>query len=207
METRLSRLAWGWCALSLSLTKTALSKRSYPKWNRIPTLLRFWFICRKRSAADHEVRIIVIGQPVTTTWSRGTKTSLGTPAICGSDRSLSAIAGRDQRDPATVAGISFLPFSTFVTTLVRGGENLYDGWMKDRKFAMISYNDGYWPISFLLETLDKETEESRVIYWCSRGSYFRIYSITAFGYVLLFSALCQRSFYRWLAHVRSQPGT
>ena len=44
--------------------------------------------------------------------------------------------------------------SPFVLALVSGGENLYDGWMKNPKSAMISCNDGFRPVSFLLETID-----------------------------------------------------
>lgn len=48
--------------------------------------------------------------------------------------------------------------SPFVMTLSHGGENLYDGWMKNRKSAMISCNDGFRPVSFLLETMDEEAD-------------------------------------------------
>ena len=48
--------------------------------------------------------------------------------------------------------------SPFVMTLAHGGENFYDGWMKNRKSAMISCNDGFRPVSFLLKALDEEAE-------------------------------------------------
>ena len=48
--------------------------------------------------------------------------------------------------------------SPFVMTLAHGGGDFYDGWMKNKKSAMISCNDGFRPVSFLLETLDEETE-------------------------------------------------
>ncbi len=48
--------------------------------------------------------------------------------------------------------------SPFVMTLSHGGENLYDGWMKNPRSAMISCNDGFRPVSFLLETLDEEAD-------------------------------------------------
>ena len=44
--------------------------------------------------------------------------------------------------------------SPFVLALASGGENLYAGWMKNPRSAMISCNDGFRPVSFLLETLD-----------------------------------------------------
>ena len=42
----------------------------------------------------------------------------------------------------------------FVMTLAHGGENFYDGWMKNPKSAMISCNDGFRPVSFLIETIE-----------------------------------------------------
>ena len=42
----------------------------------------------------------------------------------------------------------------FVKELSRGGGNFYDGWMKDPKSALISCNDGFRPISFLIEAID-----------------------------------------------------
>ena len=41
----------------------------------------------------------------------------------------------------------------FVQELASGGGNFYDGWMKNPKSAMISCNDGFRPVSFLLETV------------------------------------------------------
>ena len=46
--------------------------------------------------------------------------------------------------------------SPFVMTLAHGGEDIYDGWMKNKKSAMISCNDGFRPVSFLLETMETE---------------------------------------------------
>ena len=41
----------------------------------------------------------------------------------------------------------------FVEELSRGGGNFFDGWMKNPHSAMISCNDGFRPVSFLLETI------------------------------------------------------
>jgi uncharacterized repeat protein (TIGR04076 family) len=48
--------------------------------------------------------------------------------------------------------------SAFVMTLSHGGGDFYDGWMKNRKSAMISCNDGFRPVSFLIEALDEEAD-------------------------------------------------
>ena len=46
----------------------------------------------------------------------------------------------------------------FVKELANGGGNFYDGWMKNEKSAMISCNDGFRPVSFLLEALEEEID-------------------------------------------------
>ena len=48
--------------------------------------------------------------------------------------------------------------SAFVMALSHGAEELYDGWMKNKKSAMISCNDGFRPVSFLLEALDEDAD-------------------------------------------------
>ena len=48
--------------------------------------------------------------------------------------------------------------SAFVLALSHGGSGLYDGWMKDPRSAMISCNDGFRPVSFLLETMDENAD-------------------------------------------------
>ena len=45
--------------------------------------------------------------------------------------------------------------SAFVMTLAHGGENIYDGWMKNPRSAMISCNDGFRPVSFYLEVIEE----------------------------------------------------
>ena len=44
--------------------------------------------------------------------------------------------------------------SPFVMTLAHGGGNFYDGWMKNERSAMISCNDGFRPVSFLIEVCE-----------------------------------------------------
>lgn len=60
--------------------------------------------------------------------------------------------------PADFCDSAWDSISPFVMTLSHGGENLYDGWMKNRKSAMISCNDGFRPVSFYIEALDEEAE-------------------------------------------------
>ena len=48
--------------------------------------------------------------------------------------------------------------SPFVMALAHGGRDFYDGWMKNPRSAMISCNDGFRPVSFLLEALDEDAK-------------------------------------------------
>ena len=43
----------------------------------------------------------------------------------------------------------------FVKELSNGGGDFFDGWMKNKRSAMISCNDGFRPVSFLLETVEE----------------------------------------------------
>ena len=52
--------------------------------------------------------------------------------------------------------------SAFVMTLAHGGVDFYNGWMKNKKSAMISCNDGFRPVSFLIEALDEDAEQVEV---------------------------------------------
>jgi len=44
----------------------------------------------------------------------------------------------------------------FVMTLACGGEDIYDGWMKNKRSAMISCNDGFRPVSFYIEVIEND---------------------------------------------------
>ena len=55
--------------------------------------------------------------------------------------------------PEGFCGSAWDSVQPFVKVLAEGGGNFYDGWMKDPESAMISCNDGFRPVSFLLETV------------------------------------------------------
>lgn len=48
--------------------------------------------------------------------------------------------------------------SPFVLALSHGAEDFYRGWMRNKKSAMLSCNDGFRPVSFLLEALEEEAD-------------------------------------------------
>lgn len=47
--------------------------------------------------------------------------------------------------------------SPFVMAFAHGAEGFYDGWMKNPRSAMLSCNDGFRPVSFLVEAMDEDT--------------------------------------------------
>ena len=62
------------------------------------------------------------------------------------------------KKPEGMCDSAWESMSAFVMTLSHGGENIYDGWMKNTKSAMISCNDGFRPVSFYIEALDEDVE-------------------------------------------------
>jgi uncharacterized repeat protein (TIGR04076 family) len=60
----------------------------------------------------------------------------------------------ENKKPDGMCESAWESMKSFVMTLAHGGENFYDGWMKNKKSAMISCNDGFRPVSFLIETVD-----------------------------------------------------
>lgn len=43
----------------------------------------------------------------------------------------------------------------YVKAIADGVEDFFDGWMKNKATAMISCNDGFRPVSFYIERIDK----------------------------------------------------
>ena len=60
----------------------------------------------------------------------------------------------DGQKPEDFCDSAWETVAPFVMELAHGGGNFYDGWMKNEKSAMISCNDGFRPVSFLLEACD-----------------------------------------------------
>lgn len=58
--------------------------------------------------------------------------------------------------PAGFCDSAWETLSPFVMALSHGASDFYDGWMKNKKSAMLSCNDGFRPVSFLLEALDED---------------------------------------------------
>lgn len=60
--------------------------------------------------------------------------------------------------PAGFCDSAWETVSPFVMALSHGARDLYGGWMKNSRSAMISCNDGFRPVSFLLEATDDEAD-------------------------------------------------
>ena len=63
------------------------------------------------------------------------------------------------KKPEGLCASAWETMSPFVLTLACGGRGIYGKWMKNDRSAMISCNDGFRPVSFLIEALDEEAEE------------------------------------------------
>ena len=61
--------------------------------------------------------------------------------------------------PADFCESAWNTLSPFVMALAHGGENFYDGWMKNPKSVLLSCNDGFRPVSFLVEALEEDGSE------------------------------------------------
>jgi uncharacterized repeat protein (TIGR04076 family) len=73
---------------------------------------------------------------------------------CGMQEGKSYVS-IDALKPDGLCESAWQSMQSFVMTLAHGGENFYDGWMKNPKSAMISCNDGFRPVSFYIETIEE----------------------------------------------------
>lgn len=63
---------------------------------------------------------------------------------------------KGQEKPEGFCSSAWDTISPFVMALSYGAEGLFDGWMKNKRSAMLSCNDGFRPVSFLLEVMEEE---------------------------------------------------
>ena len=60
----------------------------------------------------------------------------------------------DGRKPDGLCPEAWKTMREYVEALARGEGNFFDGWMKNPYSALLSCNDGFRPVSFLIEALD-----------------------------------------------------
>lgn len=63
----------------------------------------------------------------------------------------------DGQKPQGICDSAWETLSPFVKTLAEGGGYFWGNWMKNPHSAMLSCNDGFRPVSFLVETIEEET--------------------------------------------------
>ena len=63
---------------------------------------------------------------------------------------------RDGQCPEGLCPEAWESMRRFAVELARGGGNFFDGWMQNPHSALISCNDGFRPVSFLLEAVDEQ---------------------------------------------------
>ena len=61
---------------------------------------------------------------------------------------------RNGQKPEGFCSSAWDTLAPFVKELAQGGGNFFDGWMKNEKTAMLSCNDGFRPVSFLVEAIE-----------------------------------------------------
>ena len=79
------------------------------------------------------------------------------PNACDLEEGRVFIANGWQR-PDGLCDSAWQTLSPFVMTLACGGEDIYDGWMKNKRSALVSCNDGFRPVSFLVEAMDEDAD-------------------------------------------------
>ena len=62
----------------------------------------------------------------------------------------------DGKRPEELCESAWESMRPFVEELAKGGGNFFDGWMKNPYSAMISCNDGFRPVSFYIERIEKD---------------------------------------------------
>ena len=59
------------------------------------------------------------------------------------------------RRPEGLCESAWETMSPFVLGLAHGAEGFYEGWMKNPRSVLLSCNDGFRPVSFLVEVLEE----------------------------------------------------
>ena len=66
----------------------------------------------------------------------------------------SVFISKEAQRPEKMCCSAWESMEYFVIALAEGKGNFYGGWMKNEHSAMISCNDGFRPVSFLLEVIE-----------------------------------------------------
>ena len=61
---------------------------------------------------------------------------------------------KNAEKPEGMCDAAWYVMQKYVLALACGGSDFFDGWMKNKKSAMIACDDGFRPVSFYLETVE-----------------------------------------------------
>lgn len=67
----------------------------------------------------------------------------------------SVFISHDAEKPEGLCEGAWRSMKDYVGILARGGGDIYGNWMKYRTSAMVSCDDGFRPVSFYIETIDR----------------------------------------------------
>ena len=61
---------------------------------------------------------------------------------------------RNAEQPEGMCDSAWESLFPFVAALANGQEDFFEGWMKNKRSAMVSCNDGFRPVSFYIEAIE-----------------------------------------------------
>lgn len=67
----------------------------------------------------------------------------------------SVFISENAEKPEGLCSVAWECMYEFVKTLAEGGGNFFGDWMKNPKSAMVSCNDGFRPVSYLVEAIEE----------------------------------------------------
>ncbi len=79
------------------------------------------------------------------------------PSKGGCDMTIGDVYySKDGNKPEGFCNNAWKSVGPYVKRLYDGEDNFFDGWMKDKKSAMVSCDDGFRPVSFYVEVVDND---------------------------------------------------
>ncbi len=72
---------------------------------------------------------------------------------CAMQEGMVFVVDDVSKKPEMLCDSAWQTLFPFILTLSCGGTKIYGDWMKNPRSALISCNDGFRPVSFLLETI------------------------------------------------------
>ena len=105
----------------------------------------------------HKVKITVIK----CAWHQDLVDKYANPGLepCTYNKEGMTFISNGWQKPAGLCDNAWKSMMEYVFALSHGGENFYDGELKNKKAFIASCNDGFRPVSYLIEALDEDVDE------------------------------------------------